>query len=451
VQLQVEALEDRQCPTTVTVYASGLLNPRGLTFGPDGYLYVAEGGAGGRLSTVGQCDQVPGPVGPYTGGFTSRISKIAPDGKRTTVADNLPSSETSALSGNLVSGVSAVQFIGNTLYGMEAGAGCSHGLMGTDNTVFVVNPDGSTTTVADLSAFVKANPVANPEPSVPPGDFEPDGTWYGMVAVRGALYVTEPNHQEMDRIKPNGQINRVIDMSVQFPGTIPPNDWVGPTGIAYHGNFYVGTLGQFPVTLGSESIYKITPSGQLTTAASGLTAVVGVAFAPQGQMYALETDTVPGFPGPAAAGSGMVVRINDDGSLTTIASGLVFPTAMTFGPDGALYISNFGFGAPPIGLGQILRVDLGADASTARLAAATLPRPSTDLFQAARLLGQNMVPTMPIASPRAAPVTHGPDAQTLALAANAVHAHSAAVDVIFAASHHRADASDSDLLGELEL
>src|SRR5262249_11368490 len=149
---------------------------------------------------------------------------------------------------------------------------------GADNTIFRVNPDGTTTTVADLSAFVKANPVANPEPSVPPGDFEPDGTWYSMAAVRGVLYATEPNHQEVDKITPDGHISRVIDMPVQFPGTIPPNDWGGPTGIAYHGNFYVGTLGQFPVTPGSESIYKVTPSGQLTVAASGLTAVVGVAF-----------------------------------------------------------------------------------------------------------------------------------------------------------------------------
>jgi hypothetical protein len=59
-----------------TVYATGLNNPRGLTFGPDGYLYVAEGGAGGTTSTVGTCEQVPGPVGPYTGGFTSRISDL---------------------------------------------------------------------------------------------------------------------------------------------------------------------------------------------------------------------------------------------------------------------------------------------------------------------------------------------------------------------------------------
>ena len=29
---------------------------------------------------------------------------------------------------------------------------------------------------------------------------------------------------------------------------------------------------------------------------------------------------------------------------------------MTFGPDGAIYVSNVGFGPPPNGLGQILRI-----------------------------------------------------------------------------------------------
>jgi hypothetical protein len=30
----------------------------------------------------------------------------------------------------------------------------------------------------------------------------------------------------------------------------------------------------------------------------------------------------------------------------------------SLGPDGALYVSNFGFGPPPIGLGTILRIVL---------------------------------------------------------------------------------------------
>src|SRR5450755_3849148 len=86
---------------TVSVFATGLNNPRGLKFGPDGNLYVAEGGTGGTNSTVGQCDQVVRPVGPYTGRQTgSRVSMFDRSGARTTVVDNLPSSQTNAAQGS---------------------------------------------------------------------------------------------------------------------------------------------------------------------------------------------------------------------------------------------------------------------------------------------------------------------------------------------------------------
>jgi hypothetical protein len=415
-RLDVEVLEDRLCPSGYTVVATGLDNPRGLTFGPDGQLYVAEAGpATNVMLPIAGVQQVPRPIGPYTGGYNSRISKIDPlTGTPIPVVSGLPSSQTSMDSGNLVSGVSAVAFIGNTLYGLEAGAGRSHALpalhddpVHSDNTLFRVNPDGSVSLVADLSTFVQHNPVVNPEPSVDyVGDFEPDGTWYGMVAVRGDLYVTEPNHQEVDQVSPDGQVSRVIDMSVPFPATMPPNDWVGPTGIAYHGNFYVGTLGQFPVVPGSESIYKVTPSGQLTVAASGLTAVVAVAFDHEGRMYALETDTVAGFPGMTAAGTGMVVRVNGDGSLTTMASGLVFPTAMTLGPDDALYVSNVGFGVPVAHIGQIVRIDLSSG-NAGPAAAATLHLESGTVIP---LAVADDVPNAPPRQTNDSPLTSAPPA-----------------------------------------
>ena len=55
-----------------------------------------------------------------------------------------------------------------------------------------------------------------------------------------------------------------------------------------------------------------------------------------------------------------MVRTTTDGELETVAQSLVFPTAMTFGPDGALYVSNFGFGFGP-GMGQVVRIDVAPD------------------------------------------------------------------------------------------
>lgn len=328
--------------SNVTVFAQGLNNPRGLKFGPDGNLYVAEGGAGGTTSSAGLCDQVVAPVGPYTGGYTARISKISPEGTRTTVIDGLPSDQTSPAQGNLVSGVADVAFIDGKLYALLAGAGCSHGLAGTNNGVIRVDSESSWTLIANLSAYQKSHPVANPEPD----DFEPDGTWWGLVAEDGLFFAVEPNHGELVSITRSGSVHRVVDIS-SIEGHVVP------TAIIPYGNdFLVGNLDTFPIK-DSAKVMRITRGGQLRTIAIDFQTILGLAVDKKGRIYVLENTTDNQFPTP---NTGKIVRIDGKHKYTDIATGLFLPTGMTFGPDGNLYVSNVGFGPPPVGLGQVLKI-----------------------------------------------------------------------------------------------
>lgn len=348
--IAVSCKKERPCvggkTPTVKVFATGLNNPRGLKFGPDGQLYVAEAGIGGTNSTDGICDQVVFPIGPYLGSATGgRISRISHQGVRSTVTDNLPTSKANEIIGGDIEGVSDVEFIGNTLYALLAGAGCSHGVSAVPNGVVKVNPDGTWQMIADLSTWFRANPVAHPSP----GDFEPDGTPYSMVSMWDELFIIEPNHGELLRVTTKGDIKRISDISAT-------QGHIVPTSVTFHnGNFYVGNLNPFPIVEGSSKIYKITAGGAVFPWASGFTTVLGVAFDKQGRLYVLENTTGNQSITP---NTGKIIRVNNSGSRDTIASGLNLPTAMTFGPDGKLYVSNVGLGPNAIGGGQILQIDL---------------------------------------------------------------------------------------------
>jgi glucose/arabinose dehydrogenase len=86
--------------------------------------------------------------------------------------------------------------------------------------------------------------------------------------------------------------------------------------------------------------------------ATGFTTILGLAFDHEHRLYVLENTTGSNpFPTP---GAGKVLRIDHSGDVEEIASGLSLPTGMTFGPDGDLYVSNWGYGPPD--MGEIVRI-----------------------------------------------------------------------------------------------
>jgi hypothetical protein len=337
--------------SNATVIATGFNRPRGLRFGPDGGLYVAEAGSGGTTapsattSYGGLCLKAGPEIVPTGTGYSGRISRVDTAGRRTTVVDNLPSTN---VIGDVV-GPADVEFLNGVLYGL-IDSGCNYGQRDVPGGIIQVANNG-TWNLYDLTRFVDTHPPAT---LADPGDFVPDGDWYSLTSGGGKLYTVNPNGGQIVALNPNNaSVSEVGDASTTS------SSWVGPTGIAYNnGSLYMVTLGPFPAAQGAQKVLKVAPDGTISTYATGLTAATSLAFDAKGNLYALETFVGVPAPGPSAVGTGQLVRVTPGGAPVTVASGLSFPASVTIGPDGNAYVSNFGYGVP--GAGQIVKVTLGS-------------------------------------------------------------------------------------------
>ena len=87
------------------VIASGLDNPRGLGFGPDGALYVVESGRGGTSSL---CLPLPDMPGTRCYGPTGAVTRVTGLGVHQRVVTGLPS--LAAASGDVATGPNDIAF-----------------------------------------------------------------------------------------------------------------------------------------------------------------------------------------------------------------------------------------------------------------------------------------------------------------------------------------------------
>jgi sugar lactone lactonase YvrE len=330
----------------VSTYATGLTNPRGLVFGPDGLLYVAEAGTGGTqvATDTPDCKAIVNIYSPYKAGYTGRVVRVLADGSVQTVADRLPSM-TDVYGGSL--GPTDLAFIGGTLYVLIEMGGCSHGLPNDDAAILRINPDGSTTRVANLSAWLAVNPPRFTKDTNPATtDLEPGGVFHSMIAVDGMLYVVETNGGQLVKVDPaTGAIERLYDMSIDKAEH-------NPIVMAQHrGKFYVGTFGEDggPAEL---AVFDANFAGY-TLPFKSLNPIVGLAWRRE-RLYAVEIFPLDEAWTPDNAN---LVSFNPaTGERKVLASKFAsFPNGLIVGPDGALYTSNVGSNGAP-GDGGVLRI-----------------------------------------------------------------------------------------------
>lgn len=327
-------------PYVLQEVMSGLVTPRGLAFGPDGGLYVAEAGNGGSGPSV-----VLGNGNTALLGATSGLSRLL-GGVQERVLSGLPSVATSA--GLDAGGLQDIAFdSAGQAYGLfgfgsdatqrNANLGEAGAALGTISRL----PLGATPTlqiVADITAHeTAANPAGGAVDSNP----------FGLaITTSGDFLVADAGANDFLKATPAGIVSTLGVLAAR-PNPLPfgpPVFQSVPTAIAIGPDnaYYIGQLTGFPFPPGAANVYRFDPvTAALTVAHSGFTNIVDLTFDDDGNLFVLQIST-NGLAAAAGPGSGLLLKIDSlTGNRETIASdGLVFPGSVVAGLDGTLYVTN---------------------------------------------------------------------------------------------------------------
>lgn len=348
---------------TVEVVAQGLNNPRGVTIGRHGVIYVAEAGAGG----AGPC--VTGPEGdPVCFGTSGSVTTVA-HGKQRRVVTGLPS--LASTDGSQALGVHHLVVGPNGRLVATIGLGAppavrdAFGAAGRSLATVSQLPWGrcgganKLRTIADLAAFEARN---NPDQGDPGSEL--DTNPYGLTWTKKYGYVaTDAGGNDVLSIRSNGsgKIKTLAVLHATIVDAPPPPNGPGgqvpmqavPTSVVQgpDGALYVSQLTGFPFPVGGASVWRIVPGHEPTVYASGFTNLVDLAFDRKGRLYVLSIAKNGLLSGDL---TGALIRVNKDGSRTELAAGQLFaPGGMAIGADGSIYVSTFSVAA---GAGQLVRI-----------------------------------------------------------------------------------------------
>jgi len=182
--------------------------------------------------------------------------------------------------------------------------------------IYRIDGTNSFTVIADIGAFSIANP--------PNTDFfVPTGVQYSFQSYRGGFLVADGHHNRVLFVTLDGVISEIKTF-----GNIVP------TGLAIWGNtVYMSEAGPVPHNPEDGKIVSFSPnSSGITNVASGAPLLVDVEFNRGRTLFALSQGEWNGVEegSPAFPGTGSLVRVNEDGTFTTIAEGLNIPTSLEF-------------------------------------------------------------------------------------------------------------------------